>query len=297
METASTFAVAEHFGMRRVSLLVAFDNGIQVFDAQAAASGASSAFLGSLNVPGLTKYGRAVGIAVTPDDKYAFVALQFADQVGVFNLAEAVQTHFSSAYVGSLNVGTQPVSVAVSPDGKTLYATNFVQNFPVVPGQLTVLDVKKATTKGDQKSAVISHVPAGCNPARIAITSDGERVWVTTRQSNEVLGYSADLLRTDPAKALNARVLVGQTPIGIVAIGDGSRLVVADNDGKHTSNRAHNLAVINTNSALSRKSAVLGYILSGESPREMTVSPDGKFLYIACRDSAQVQVVNLSNLP
>ncbi len=207
---AATSALVTHNGKY---LLVAFDNGIQVFDAQAAASGASSAFLGSLNVPGLTKYGRAVGIAVTPDDKYAFVALQFADQVGVFNLAEAVQTHdFSSAYVGSLNVGKQPVGVAVSPDGKTLYATNFVQDFPVVPGQLTVLDVKKATTKGDQKSAVISQVNAGCNPARIAITSDGKTVWVTTRQSNEVLGYSAGLLRTDPAKALNARVRVGPDP-------------------------------------------------------------------------------------
>ena len=163
---AATSALVTHNGKY---LLVAFDNGIQVFDARAAEAGQSSAFIGSLSVPGLTKYGRAVGLAVTPDDKFAFVSLQFADQVGVFNLGEAVKTHdFSStAYVGSLNAGTQPVGLAVSPDGKTLYATNFVQDSPVVPGQLTVFDVGKATTKGDQKGAEISHVKAGCNPARI----------------------------------------------------------------------------------------------------------------------------------
>jgi serine/threonine-protein kinase len=279
-------------------LLVGFDNGMLVYDAKAAAAHDSSAFLGSLQAPGVTRYGRAVAVAVTPDNKYAFAALQFEDKVSVFNLAEALQTHdFSSAYVGSLNVGTQPVGLAVSPDGTTLYATNFVQNSPVVEGSLTVVDVKKATTAGQQKSAVISRVKAGCNPARIAISSDGKTVWLTTRQSNEVLGYSAALLRTDPTKALKARVRVGQTPIGIVFVKDGSRLVVTDNDGNHTSNTAHNLAVIDPNAALSRKPAVLGYILSGESPREMTVSPDGQFLYVADRDSSQVQVVNVSNLP
>ena len=213
---AATSAQLTHDGKY---LLVAFNDGIQIFDAQAAEAGQSSAFVGSLSVPGLTKYGRAVGIAVTPDDKYVFVSLQFADQIGVFNLANAVQTHdfSSSQYLGSLNAGTQPVGLAVSPDGKTLYATNFVQDSPVVPGQLTVFDVKKATTKGDQKGAEVSQVNAGCNPARIAVTADGKSVWITTRQSNEVLGYSAALLRTSPGKALHARIRVGQTPIGIVA--------------------------------------------------------------------------------
>ncbi|HEX2321193.1 MAG TPA: protein kinase, partial [Streptosporangiaceae bacterium] len=289
---AATSALVTHDGRY---LLVAFDNGIEVFDANAAASGASesSALIGSLSVPGLTGYGRAVGVAVTPNNKYAFVALQFADQVGVFNLGKALRTRdFNSAYVGSLHVGKQPVGVAVSRDGQTLYATNFVQNQPVVPGQLTVVDVNKATTKGEQKSAVIRHVKAGCNPARIAISPDGETVWVTTRQSNEVLGFSASLLRTDPGNALHVRVRVGQTPIGIVFVKDGSRLVVTDNDGLHTSNKAHNLAVIDPNAALNNKPALVGYILSGLSPREMTESPDGQYLYVADRDSAQIQVVN-----
>lgn len=55
--------------------------------------------------------------------------------------------------------------------------------------------------------------------------------------------------------------------------------------------------MIDPSAAFSQKPALLGYIESGVSPREMTVSTDGKFLYVADRDSAQVQVVNLSKLP
>src|SRR5262249_44988046 len=81
-------------------LLVAIDNGIEVLDAHAAESGAPSARLGNLVVPGLTKYGRALNVAVTPDDRYAFVALQFAGQVGVFNMEKALKSgDFSSAYL------------------------------------------------------------------------------------------------------------------------------------------------------------------------------------------------------
>jgi DNA-binding beta-propeller fold protein YncE len=92
-------------------------------------------------------------------------------------------------------------------------------------------------------------------------------------------------------------VPVGQTPIGIVFVKGGSRLVVADNDGLHTSNQAHNLAVVDPNAALNRKPALVGYILSGLSPREMTESPDGQYLFVVDRDSAQIQVVNLTHLP
>ena len=127
------------------------------------------------------------------------------------------------------------------------------------------------------------------------MTADGKTVWITTRQSNEVLGYSAALLRTSPGKALQARVKVGQTPIGIALVRDGSRLVVTDNDGKHTG--APTLAVVNPSAALAGKPAFLGYINSGLSPRELTLSADGQFVYVADRDSAQVQAVNLSKIP
>ncbi len=282
-------------------LLVASDAGIQVFDAAKVEADASSAYLGALNVPGVSGYGRAINIAVTPDSQFAFVSLQFGDQVGVFNLARAGRTgDFSSReYLGSLKVGTQPVGLTVSPDGQTLYATNFVAN-AATPGTLTVIDVVKATTKHEMQDAEISHIKTGCQPARVAVAKDNT-VWVTMRASNYLLGYSAKLLRTDAAKALIAKVHIGQWPIGIALVNGGQRIVVSDNNGTDTkpasTSPAHNLALVDPGAALQRKPALLGYIPSGVTPRDMAVSPNGKFLYVVDRDSAQVQIVRLSTLP
>ncbi|MGI9007441.1 MAG: protein kinase domain-containing protein [Streptosporangiaceae bacterium] len=281
-------------------LLVAVNNGIEVLNAAEAEQGAPSIDVGTMSVPGLTKDGRSIAVAVTPDGKYAFASLQFANQVGVFSLAKALRTNsFSTAYLGSLNVGTQPVGLTVSPDGQTLYATNFVQDNPV-PGKLTVIDVAKATMKGQQGGAIVASVPAGCHPARVAVTGNGQTVWVTSRQSNVVLGYSASTLRSKPGKALIAKVQVGQWPIGIALVNNQSRLVVSDNDGSDGSptstSSAHNLAIVDPGAALKGKDALLGYIPSGVTPRDMAVSPDGKYLYVIARDSAQVQVLRLSSL-
>ncbi|HEX9030469.1 MAG TPA: protein kinase [Streptosporangiaceae bacterium] len=269
-------------------LLVAAGNGAVVLDAGLAESGAQSAQVGSLTVPGITGhggYGRAVDVAITPDDKFAFVALQFASQVGVFSLGDAASTgSFSSAsYVGSLNV-PQADGVTVSPDGKWLYSTSFLTD-----GTVNAVSIASATS--NPKSATMASAKAGANPARIV--ADGGTLWVTARQSNYVLGYSAaKLTGGQPDKALIARVQVGQQPIGemLVSGAGGSRLIIANTAGR-------NLAVVDTAAALAGKPALLGYISSGGGPHELALSPDKRFLYVTNRDSSQLQVVDLSKLP
>jgi hypothetical protein len=212
-------------------LLVAADNGIQVLDAIGAENGASSINKGVLAVPGQSKDHRYITVAVTPDDKFVLASLQFADQVGVFNLAQFLSTGDpSSAYIGSLNVGTQPVGLTVSPDGKTLYATDFVENNPV-PGKLTVIDVA-TTTKGQQNGAIIATAHAGCQLTSRRGDLGRQEVWVTS-MSNYVR-LPASTLLTKPKKALIAKVKVGQWPIGIQLV-SGSRLVISDNNGNDSS--------------------------------------------------------------
>ena len=281
-------------------LLVAADNGIQVLNAQDAEAGASSANVGQLTVPGSSKDRRAIGVAVTPDGKFAFVSLQMGDEVGVFNLAQALSSGFSSSdFVGSLNVGAEPVGLTLSPDGQTLYATNWVTKEATAPGSLSVIDVGKATTQGQQNGAIVAQVKAGCAPARILVTPDGKTVWVTARQSNVLLGFSATRLASQPGKALIAKVPVGQWPIGMALVNGGKRLVVADNDNVKPplQQTGHNLAVVNPVAALAQKPALLGFIKSGLQPREMAISRDGKYLYVTERGSSKVQVINLSTLP
>ncbi len=281
-------------------LLVAANNGIQVVNAAEAEAGAPSINVGQLTVPGSSQDRRPIGVAVTPDGKFAFVSLQFGNKVGVFNLAQALSSGFSSAdYVGSLKIGPQPVGLTVSPDGKTLYATNWVTKEATVQGFLSIIDVGQATTKGQQKPAIRAQVKTGCAPARVAVTPDGKTVWVTARQSNILLGYSASRLASQPNKALFAKVQVGQWPIGLMLVNGGKRIVIANNDNVKPPQpqNAHNLAVVDPAAALAQKPALLGYFNSGLQPREMALSPDGKFLYVTDRGSDQVQVVDLSTLP
>jgi len=280
-------------------LLVASDTGITVLDATAAENGDQNAILGTLKVPDQTKYGRAIGVAVTPDDKFAFVSLQFRDLVGVFNLGKAVREQFDPSvdyYVGSLNVGAQPVGLTMSHDGATLYATAFLGN-SAVPGTLSVVDVVRATNSDQIANAVISKVKTGCFPARVAVSRDDKTVWVTARESNFLLGYSASALRQHPDGALIAEVHVGVQPIGIAIVSGGKRIVVTDNNNIASPPQAGNLAVVDTSAALDRKPALLGYMPSAQTPHEMVVSPDGRFLYVTNYDGSQIQIVDIGKLP
>jgi len=281
-------------------LMVATGNGIDVLSTAIGESGASGSMqVGSLQVPGLPKYERAIGVAVSPDDRFAFVTLQFASQLAVFNLGDAVKSgNFSGAsYVGSVKLGHGTVGVTASPDGQSLYVTSFGGGSQSGQGLLSTLSMAKV--ESDPAGAVVSQVDAGCNPARIAVSPDSKTVWVTTRQSNEVLAYSAAKLAgtSTASSALLAETQVGQTPIGIALVDGGAKMVVADTDLEAAGASSDNLAVLSTSAMLAGKKALLGYIPSGLMPHELAVSPDGKYLYATDAGSAQVQVIDLSKLP
>jgi hypothetical protein len=63
------------------------------------------------------------------------------------------------------------------------------------------------------------------------------RRWVTARESDDVLCFAAAALRTGPARALVAVVRVGEAPVGLMLVGNGTLLVVADSN-RSTSGRS-----------------------------------------------------------
>jgi len=275
-------------------LLVASSNGIDIFSTANAEARNSTAYVGTLTVPGISHYGRAIDVAVTPDANWAFVSLGFADEVGVFDLGAALRkNNFTNSYIGSLSIGSNPVGLTVSHDGSTLYATNWVTTKTLVRGYLSVIDVAKATNKSQMNSAVVSKVTTGCEPARIAVTPDDKTVWVTTEQSNYLLGYSASMLRTEPGKALIAKVQVGKNPVAIALL-SGSRILVADSGSDVPPN---DLAVIDSSAALARKPALLGLIPAHGDPHEIAVNRAGTVAYVTNRGTNEIQVVDLTKIP
>jgi serine/threonine-protein kinase len=288
-------ALGEELTHDQKYLLVTGQSGLTVFRVSDLEAGLSAP-AGTLTSPDGSS-SHAVQVAVSPDDKFAFVTLQSSGHLAVFNLHKALTSGFGPpSFVGQIPVGDQPIGVTVSPDGRYVYVASGLAT-PASDsgtGALTVIDLKKAETSPE--SAVLKTVSAGCGPDRMAVSADGQTVWVTVGGGNALVAYSAGKLLSDPQHALIARVAVGQLPLGLVIVNNGSRIIVADSNRDGVAG-VSNLAVIDAGKALAGQPSLLGVVKSGEVPRQFAVEPGGKTLLVVNTGSGQVQALKLSHLP
>jgi DNA-binding beta-propeller fold protein YncE len=279
-------------------LLAAVGSGAVVIDVARAERGVAGAVLGTLSAPGGNgAAGSAIEAAVSPDGQFAFVTLEYADKAAVFNLGQALRGGFGkSRYVGSIPLGVADVGLAVSPNGRWLYATSEVKADGKLnsPGTLTVINLRRAETK--PASSVVATVDAGCQPVRVITSAGGSEVWVTARASDDLLCFSAARLISDPKRALVAIVRVGEAPVGLAAVRGGSLIVVADSNRFGAKGASANLEVVNVAAALSGRPAVVGHIASGLFPREMTLLRNGTLL-VSNFLSGQLEAVDVATIP
>ena len=282
--------------------LVAADelSGAAVISAGRAEQGTPGAVLGTLSMPG-GQGGGAIEAAVTPDDRFVFVSLEASGELAVFSLRQALAHGFGpSAFAGTIPLGIAPVGLAISPDGRWLYATSEAGRPGTAgragsEGTLTVISVRRAETSPAR--SVVATVTAGCSPVRVITSADGQLVWVTARESNMLLGFSAGLLRSRPARALIAAVRVGMAPVGLALTSGGSRIVVAGSNRFGAPGATASLAVVSVPAALAGKPALLGYLRAGLFPREMALRPGGRTLYVGNFVSRQLETVSVTGLP
>ncbi len=279
---------------------VAVGNQINVQGTVPAEQDASTANAANLIVPGVHPVTDADEVALSPDDRFAFVTLRNSGKLAVFNMQEALtrgQTQ-PGVFVGTVTLGIQPTGMAVSPDGQWLYVVSAAKShttaFGPSEGLVSVLSIQKLET--NPNSALVGQATAGCGPAGVVASPDGKMVWVTAQASNELLGFSAAKLRTDPEHALTAQVRVGQTPTGAILVDGGTKIIVADTNLNGLPG-SDNLAVVNVAAAIARKPALVGYIPSGRSPLDFALSANGQYLYVSDSGAPQVQIVNVSTLP
>jgi DNA-binding beta-propeller fold protein YncE len=275
-------------------LLAASGSGAVVVSVARAEQGGADAALGTLSDP---TNGGAIEVAVSADGDYAFVSQEGSAQVSVFNLHRALTQGFGPAdLTGTIQLGIAPVGLAVSPDGRWLYATSEVapRNIRSNQGTLTVISVTRA--EADPAAAVVATVAAGCNPVRVITSADGREVWVTARASDDLLCFSAAALRADPARALVAIVRVGEAPVGLMLVRNGSLIVVADSNRFQAAGATADLTVVSTAAALAGRQAVVGDIRAGQFPREMALAPDGEDLLVTNFGSGQLEAVNVPSI-
>jgi serine/threonine protein kinase/DNA-binding beta-propeller fold protein YncE len=274
-------------------LLAAANSGAYVISVPEAEAGDGGAVLGTLTSP----HGAgAAEIEVSPDNRYAFVTLQDSAGVAVFDLKKSLAGGFGqSGLVGVVPVGADPVGIAQSPDGHWLYVAQEGTQTPPAEERLYVLSASRA--EKDPGKAVQTSAIAGCGPARVIVSSDGDDVWVTDRESNALVAFSAAKLLTNPAHSLIARVNVGQNPTGETFIRGGTQIMVADANLNHYPG-FDTLTLVSTQGALQGGSgAVLGVTpSSGQMAREFGLEPGGTLL-VSDSGSGQLQVIDTGSLP
>jgi sugar lactone lactonase YvrE len=274
-------------------LLVAGQHGLRVFRVRDLVHGLSAP-VGTLTSPGK----HPVQVAVSPDDRFAFVTYQFSRAVAVFNLGKALTAGFGPGdLVGQVPVRSNPIGIAASPDGRYLYVASGLAT-PAREsgmGSLSVIDLRKAETS--PRTSVLRTIGAGCGPDRVVVSGDGQTVWVSAGGGNAVVAFSAAKLLTEPGAALEARVAVGQLPLGLALVDRGSRLIVADSNRDGLRGSAASLAVVNVRKALAREPALTGFVKAGGTPRQFALEAGGGTLLVADTAAGRVQAVKIGQLP
>jgi autotransporter-associated beta strand protein/YVTN family beta-propeller protein len=160
-----------------------------------------------------------IGIALTPDGKFAYVGNNGSDVVSVINTA--ANTVVSSIAIPPVSLGStnQPIGVALTPDGRYAYVAN--------NGSNSVSVINTATNK-----LVLSiPLPTGStSPAGVAITPNGQYVYVANmnNQNGSTTG-TVSVIQTSTNTVL-APIPVGNSPIGVAITPDGKFVYVANSN-------------------------------------------------------------------
>ncbi|KAA6338125.1 6-phosphogluconolactonase [termite gut metagenome] len=164
--------------------------------------------------------------------------------------------------------------VHLTPDEKYLFATDLgtdkIHKFNINTDSLTF---------GEPEAFLL---PAGSGPRHLTFTQDGKYAYLINELSGTVMAFTyadgmLDEIQTIAADTLNAQ---------------GSADIHISPDGKflYASNRskADGIAIfkIEANGTLTKA----GYQLTGIHPRNFNITPNGKFLLVACRNSNTIQL-------
>jgi YVTN family beta-propeller protein len=230
---------------------------------------------------------------------FAYVANSLDDTVSVINTA-------TNTVVGLIPVGSNPVGIAITPDGTRAYVTNFLSGSVsvintatnTVIGTVFVLFLPKgiaitpdgarayvANTGSDAVSAIDiatntvigAPIPVEESPSEIAITPDGTRAYVTNIGSDSV-----SVIDTATNSVVGAPIPVGDGPQGIAIMPNGARAYVANAN-------SDTISVIDIAS-----NSVIATLSTLDNPQGVAITPDGRFALVTNAGADRVSIFDTS---
>lgn len=174
--------------------------------------------------------------------------------------------------------------VQFTPDGKKLFAsdlgTDRIYVFPVKNGAKDLLDREKM---------VDIKLPDGCGPRHLCFSQDGKRVYLITELSGEVIVLLNNGAEFHESQRIQSDTLKAKGSADIHLSPDG-RFLYASNRLK-----GDGIAVFKVSEEDGTLTKV-GYQSTGLHPRHFNLTPNGKFLLVACRDTDEIQIYKRDKL-
>jgi DNA-binding beta-propeller fold protein YncE len=193
-----------------------------------------------------------------------------------WNAAAPVEQSFAIASTATALTALSPATVeagegtsrvAVSPDGKNVYATNRGA------GANTVSQYARNTETGKLTALAQATVATGTEPESVVVSPDANSVYVANRASNTVSQYARNL--ATGALTLQASVATGTGPIGLAISPDGKQVYAANATSGTLSQFSRNTETGEL------KALAKATVPAGANAHGILVSPDGKNVYAA----------------
>jgi DNA-binding beta-propeller fold protein YncE len=229
-------------------------------------------------------------VALSPDGGSAYVTT-FGDAGGVNGAGGTVlqydvgpDGHLTRISPFGVAAGDGTFGVAVSPNGKSLYATDAVGSFDENLSQFNIGAGGKLSPKTP------AAVGAANTPLAVAVRPDGQSVYVVNNFSNTVSQYTAGAGGKLRPKT-PATVATGHYPAGVAVSPDGQSVYVANSYSGEGRNGTISQYNVGPGGKLSPKSPAT--VAAGRGPRGLALTPNGKSMYVANTDGNDLWQYNV----
>lgn len=233
-----------------------------------------------------TKGGAPCNIVLSPKEDYVLTANYMGGNVTVFpvgkngELLEGDTLDFSGHGPDSERQAQPHLHcVLFTPDNRLMLVndlgTDCIHVFPV--------NDKQGKGLLDRTAAYDVQLTSGAGPRHTCFAPDGKHAYLITELSGDVIVLSYDEMKLDTIQTIKADTLDARGSADIHISPDGN-FVYASNRLK-----GDGIAIFSVNPEDGTLDKV-GYQSTGIHPRNFIITPNGKFLLVACRDTNEIQV-------
>lgn len=233
-----------------------------------------------------THGGAPCHITLSPDEDFVLTANYMGGNLSVFplqvdgKLKEGDTIHFTGCGPDKERQSQPHLHcVRFTPDGRFLLANDLGTD------RIHVFPVREKSGAGllQKKEAFDIRLSAGCGPRHLCFAPNGKYAYLITELSGEVIALSYDEAGFDTIQHIKADTLGAKGSADIHLSPDG-RFLYASNRLK-----GDGIAIFEVSSEDGTLDKV-GYRLTGLHPRNFHITPNGKYLLVACHDTDEVQI-------